>query len=295
MSSLWKSWVSTPLLLVGSYLGLAYFGGFPPFYYVEFNKVKANLESIEGVEILDNWQHHDISLEDCSFTVRTGESEAVSFELHQPDDWTAPFEHLDGVMFTYPRFPGTSQHFGRVSLDAEALRKAGIVEMNLKGVLRNLEKVLVVVKMQKESQEAPELRGEWMVIRYDLDRYETSSERVEGGEPEAVQKIVDMTQQDRDFLKLIQLDWKRHSYSKRSPEMEMFDELGVEATIPNLVRGWVSPNLFDEALKFSAPLSRDGLVWVGSKVAYVKVNRNLVMVYRENEGGLTYEIWKNED
>ena len=104
-----------------------------------------------------------------------------------------------------------------------------------------------------------------------------------------------MTQQDRDFLKLIQLDWKRHSYSKRSPEMEMFDELGVEATIPNLVRGWVSPNLFDDALKFSAPLSRDGLVWVGSKVAYVKVNRNLVMVYRENEGGLTYEIWKNED
>jgi hypothetical protein len=61
------------------------------------------------------------------------------------------------------------------------------------------------------------------------------------------------------------------------------------------VRGWVSPNLFDEALKFSVPLSRDGLVRVGSKVAYVKVNRNLVMVYREKQGRLTHEIWKNED
>jgi hypothetical protein len=295
MSSFWKSLVLVPLLLMGSYLGLAYFGGFPPFYYVEFNKVKANLESIEGLEILDNWQHHDISLEDCSFTVRTGESEAVSFELHQPDDWSAPFEHLDGVVFTYPTFPGMSRHFGRVFLDAEALRKAGVGEVNLKGVLRNLEKVLAVVRMQKKSREAPELRGEWMVIRYDLDRYENSSERVEDGEPEAVQKIVDMARQDRDFLELIQLDWKRHSYSKRSPEMEIFDELGVEATIPNLVRGWVSPNLFDEALKFSVPLSRDGLVRVGSKVAYVKVNRNLVMVYREKQGRLTHEIWKNED
>jgi hypothetical protein len=57
-----KSLILVSLLLAGSYLALAYLGGLPPFYYVEFNRVKANLESIEGLEILDDWQHHDILL-----------------------------------------------------------------------------------------------------------------------------------------------------------------------------------------------------------------------------------------
>jgi hypothetical protein len=77
--------------------------------------------------------------------------------------------------------------------------------------------------------------------------------------------------------------------------MKIFDELGVEATIPNLVRGWVTPGLWDGVLRLSAPLSCDGLVRVESRIAFVKVNRNLVMIYREKEEGLIYEIWKNED
>jgi hypothetical protein len=70
---------------------------------------------------------------------------------------------------------------------------------------------------------------------------------------------------------------------------------GVEVTIPYLVRGWVLPDLYDGALLSAASLSRDGLVRVGPQVAFVKVNRNVVMVDREREGKLACEVWRNED
>ena len=290
-----KSLIFGPLLLAGPYLALAYLGGLPPFYYVEFNRVKANLESIEGLEILNDWQHHDISLEGCGFTVRTHESEAVSFDFRESDDWGAPFEHLDGVIFTDPVFPGTSRSFGRVFLDEEALREAGVEEVNLKGVLRNLEKVLAVVKARESLDTEQKLKGEWMVIRYDLERYRNPGVEEFKDEPEVVERVVNLSQADREFLRDVEVNWKRHSYSGQSPGMKIFDELGVEATIPNLVRGWVNPGLWDGVLRLSAPLSCDGLVRVESRIAFVKVNRNLVMIYREKEEGLIYEIWKNED
>lgn len=40
-----------PLSLVISYLGLAYLGGLPPFYYLKYHHLEANLEAIEGVEV----------------------------------------------------------------------------------------------------------------------------------------------------------------------------------------------------------------------------------------------------
>lgn len=55
------------------------------------------------------------------------------------------------------------------------------------------------------------------------------------------------------------------------------------------------PDLYDGALFSAAPLSRDGLVRVGPQAAFVKVNRNVVMVDREREGKLACEVWRNED
>jgi hypothetical protein len=38
-------------------------------YYGQFNRVKHVIEDMPNVEILDNWQHHDITLEDFAFTL----------------------------------------------------------------------------------------------------------------------------------------------------------------------------------------------------------------------------------
>jgi hypothetical protein len=69
---------------------------FPPFYYEEFNAVQNRLETIEGLQIRDSWQHKDIRLEDCGFDVSIDDRNAsLAFTDHQ--DWVALFENIDGI------------------------------------------------------------------------------------------------------------------------------------------------------------------------------------------------------
>lgn len=138
--------------------------------------------------------------------MRTNESEAVSFDFRESDDWGVPLEHLDGVIFTDPGFPGASRSFGRVFLDEEALREAGVEEVNLKGVLRNLEKVLAAVKARESLDTEQKLKGEWMVIRYDLERYKNPGVEEFKDEPEVVERIVNLSRADHDFLRDVEVN-----------------------------------------------------------------------------------------
>lgn len=59
------------LLLFGVWCAFA-FRWFPHSefgYFGRFNRVKNVLQSMPGVEIVDTWQHQDVTLEDFSFTI----------------------------------------------------------------------------------------------------------------------------------------------------------------------------------------------------------------------------------
>jgi hypothetical protein len=57
------------LYAVGVILGMAGGETWKIGYYGKFNRVHAVIEQMPDVRILDTWQHHDVTLEDFSFTV----------------------------------------------------------------------------------------------------------------------------------------------------------------------------------------------------------------------------------
>ena len=92
------------LLITIAFVGLAlavlypFRGIFPPLYYAqEYNAVEDRLETIEGLQIRDSWQHEDIRLEDCGFDVvpSMAETHLLTFTDHQ--DWVALFDKMDGI------------------------------------------------------------------------------------------------------------------------------------------------------------------------------------------------------
>ncbi|MBT3570120.1 MAG: hypothetical protein HN494_14805 [Opitutae bacterium] len=108
-------------------------GMFPPFYYEQYNTVKDRLETIEGLQIRDSWQHKDIRLEDCGFDVAIDDRNAsLTFVDHQ--DWVALFLKIDGI---------------RISMDGqqrlvtcEQMKSAGLEIDGLSDVLENLGSVI---------------------------------------------------------------------------------------------------------------------------------------------------------
>lgn len=107
---------------------MAYFvfpGLFPPFYYSDFNQARDQLSSIPGVEIIDDRQHHDNTLEDCGFTVQVNDSEPVRIDFCDGDDWTLPFKRVDGVTVSYPYNPGTNDY----EESAQMLRAPSAIEV----------------------------------------------------------------------------------------------------------------------------------------------------------------------
>jgi len=108
-------------------------GIFPPFYYGQYNSVKAKLEAIEGLQVKDSWQHEDIYLEDCGFDVFIdGQKASLTFVDHQ--DWVALFDQIDGI-----RIP-MDGHQRLVT--CEQMKSAGMEIDGLSDILENLGSVI---------------------------------------------------------------------------------------------------------------------------------------------------------
>ena len=75
-------------------IGLLWAYAFGPFkspwiefgYYGQFNQVKRIIHSIPELKITDDWQHHDITIEDFGFTVahRDGPAFRIDFWENSP-------------------------------------------------------------------------------------------------------------------------------------------------------------------------------------------------------------------
>ena len=101
------------LAITAGYFGVAYFVFpclVPSFYYANFNQTRNRLAGIPGVEIIDDWQHCDISLEDCGFTLRVNGSEPVRVDFYEGDNWSLPFKRVDGIIVSHPYNPKTNDY-----------------------------------------------------------------------------------------------------------------------------------------------------------------------------------------
>ena len=164
---------SVLLAIIAGYFGLAYFVLpclYPPFYYADFNRARDHLSAIPGVQIIDDWQHHDITLEDCGFTVRVNDSEPIRIDFYDGDDWTVPFRRLDGVTVCYPYNPKTND-YEEVSFSARQLRDHGVDPTHLGSVLQNIGKLLVRAVPKPAPRDESPRGGVWVRIYRDLDRY----------------------------------------------------------------------------------------------------------------------------
>jgi len=165
------------LAIITGYFGVAYLvfpSLFPPFYYADFNRAREQLSAIPGVQIIDDWQHHDITLEDCGFTVRVNDSEPVRIDFHDGDDWTLPFKQLDGITVSYPYNPRTND-YDEVSFSARQLRDHGIDATNLGSVLKEISRLLSIAKPSQNPHDAPQGSGVWVHIYRDLNRYKKAN------------------------------------------------------------------------------------------------------------------------
>ena len=66
--------LAIPLVLGGIYAVGLFFGmvggeNWTIGYYGKFNRVRHAIEQMPGLRVVDTWQHHDVTLEDFSFTV----------------------------------------------------------------------------------------------------------------------------------------------------------------------------------------------------------------------------------
>lgn len=159
--------------IVGGYFALAYFALpclFTPFYYADFNRARDQLSGIPGLQIVDDWQHHDITLEDCGFTVRVNDSEPVRVDFYEGNDWTLPFKRVDGVTVSYPYNPKTND-YEEVSFSARQLRDSGINATNLGTVLQDIGKLLDIAKPVRVPRDKSPSPGAWVRIYRDLNRY----------------------------------------------------------------------------------------------------------------------------
>jgi hypothetical protein len=164
---------SVMLAIIAGYFGVAYFmlpGLFPPFYYADFNRARDHLSAVPGVQIIDDWQHHDITLEDCGFTVRVNGSEPVRIDFYDGDHWTLPFRRLDGVTVSYPYNPRTND-YEEVSFSARQLRDHGVDPTNLGSVLQDIGKLLELATPKPVPRDEIRRGGVWARIYRDLDRY----------------------------------------------------------------------------------------------------------------------------
>ena len=166
--------ILVPLAITAGYFGVAYFllpGLFPPFYFADFNKARDRIAGIPGVKIIDHWQHHDLTLEDCGFTLRVNDSEPVRVDFHDGDDWSLPFRRVDGVIVSYPYNPETND-YEEVSFTARQLSDLGVDATNLSSVLQDIGELLDTATAVAVARDTHPKPGVWVRIYRDLSRYE---------------------------------------------------------------------------------------------------------------------------
>ena len=127
-------------------------GMFPPLYYTQYNAVQDRLETIEGLQIRDFWQHKDIVLEDCGFDVSIDDRNAsLTFTDHQ--DWVGLFDKMDGI-----RIP-VDGHQRLVA--CEQMNSAGLEIDGLSDILENLGSVIEFCSDQKNPVLMPDAQYDY--------------------------------------------------------------------------------------------------------------------------------------
>ena len=137
------------LLIAVAFVGFAlavlypFRGIFPPFYYAQFNDVRARLHEIEGLKIKDFWQHKDMRLEDCGFDLEIdGREVSLTFSDHQ--DWVGLFDEFDGIYM--------SKSDQQLVISREQMNAAGLKINGLKDLLQNLDAVHAFILKDAESK-----------------------------------------------------------------------------------------------------------------------------------------------
>ncbi len=102
--------LAIPLALGGIYATGLFFGmvggeNWTIGYYGKFNRVRHVIEQMPDVRVVDTWQHHDVTLEDFSFTVVSapGQTNKIFFgegspqmQFSKPQDIEAFVHHSIG-------------------------------------------------------------------------------------------------------------------------------------------------------------------------------------------------------
>lgn len=159
-------------ILVGAVMTLAYFivpRQYFMDYYAGYKEARKSIQAVPGVEIIDEWKHEDIILEDCGFTVRVNGSENVRVDFLDGEKWQNRFTHLDGVVMT-SLYSTNGKVWDMSYLDANTLRTIGVNLGSLGDVLQNIDPVLSLARSRPRTTNVKKVRGEWCYILYDLER-----------------------------------------------------------------------------------------------------------------------------
>ncbi len=94
----------------GLYFGIGIAGreGWTIGYYGKFNRVRNVTEHMPDVQIIDTWQHRDVTLEDFGFTIRSdsGRTAEVNFMENSPQmKMNAPKDIEAYVRASLPKQP----------------------------------------------------------------------------------------------------------------------------------------------------------------------------------------------
>jgi hypothetical protein len=144
-------------LLIGLLLGPFYISLLPPIYYADYNNIRARIEKIPNVEIVDVWMNKDITLEDFSFKLQKPSCPAVALTFHQLHDsrWRYNFQSIDGVIL----FKTGDKQREKKQLSRQELLDANLPINNLNDVIEHLEPLLAYLDSQAPIEDEGGIQG----------------------------------------------------------------------------------------------------------------------------------------
>jgi hypothetical protein len=163
----WRSfWFVVKRTLIGSgfllsvpfaLLGLLYISQFPPIYYADYNTIRARIEKIPYVEIINVWMNENISLEDFSFTLQKPSCPPVALTFHQLHGarWRYNFQSIDGVIL----FKTGDKQREKKQLSRQELLDANLPINNLNDVIEHLEPLLAYLDSQAPIEDEGGIQG----------------------------------------------------------------------------------------------------------------------------------------
>ena len=129
------------------------------------------MELLPDTKIVDSWRHEDITLEDLGFDLKVRECQPIRLDFYEGGDWYRDFGAIDGIIFSKPYNPATSDYETR-RVSCDELARAGIRVRNLTDIISQLEAVLVYLKTRPQKQaDVPRVGSYYIRIYYDLDAY----------------------------------------------------------------------------------------------------------------------------